>query len=76
MVKTRAHEPRGRDLRGKARVTRAKLVQRSLIRRQFDRLDTQPTIPLRLIPKTLLRSPLCVLLAEVDVDRFGIAGLD
>jgi hypothetical protein len=30
----------------------------------------------RLIPETVLERTLRVLLAEVDVDRFGIAGLD
>ena len=48
----------------------AKLVQRSLIRRQFDLLDAQQTVPLRLVTQTILERTLRILLAQVHVDRF------
>jgi hypothetical protein len=43
---------------------------------ELDGLDTQQPTPLRLIPETVLQRPLRILLAQVHVDRFGIAGLD
>jgi hypothetical protein len=43
---------------------------------ELDRLDTEKATPLRLIPETVLERLVCVLFAEVDVDRFGIVGLD
>jgi hypothetical protein len=39
-------------------------------------LNAQQPAPSRLIPETVLERTLRVLLADVDVDRFGIAGLD
>jgi hypothetical protein len=39
-------------------------------------VDSKETLPLRFIPQTVLERPLCVVLAEVDVDRLGIIGLD
>ena len=44
--------------------------------RRIDRLDTQQAAPLRLVAEAVLECALRVLLAEVHVDCFGIAGLD
>jgi hypothetical protein len=43
---------------------------------EFDRFHAKQTAPVRLIPETVLKGALRVLLAEVDVDRFTIAGLN
>jgi len=43
---------------------------------ELDRFNTQQSAPLGLIPETVLKRPLRVLFAEVDVDRFRIAVLD
>jgi hypothetical protein len=43
---------------------------------ELDRLDAQHPAPTRLIPEAILERLLGVLIAEVDVDRFGIAGLN
>ena len=43
---------------------------------ELDLLDTKQSMPVGLVPKAVLKRPLRVLLAQVDVDRFGIAGFD
>jgi hypothetical protein len=39
-------------------------------------VDSKETLPLRFIPQTVLERALCVVLAEVDVDRLRVFSLD
>jgi len=43
---------------------------------ELDLGHLEAAAPVRLVPEAVLERPLRVLLAEVDVDRLGVAGLD
>jgi hypothetical protein len=43
---------------------------------ELDLIDAQKPSPVRLIPEAVLERALRIVLAEIDVDRFGVAGFD